>query len=80
MMLNIDFDYDWLIGEGVKIITSIILNGRKHLSHSHMGRRFLAAARTKRLLRRLVIPEKLVPSQEYMKTWLKTNIIPGTLL
>ena len=51
MMLNINLDYDWIM---VKVlITSIILNGRKQICYSHLGRRFLFSARTKRLLRRL---------------------------
>ena len=53
MMLNINLDYDWIMGEGANYKTSIILNGRKQICHSHLRRRFSFPARTKRLLRRL---------------------------
>ena len=29
MMLNINLDYDWIMGDGANYKTSIILNGRK---------------------------------------------------
>ena len=41
MMLNINLDYDWIMGDGANYRTSIILNGRKQICHSHLGRRFL---------------------------------------
>jgi hypothetical protein len=34
MMLNINLDYDWIMGEGANYKTSILLNGRKHICHS----------------------------------------------
>ena len=54
MMLNINLDCDWIMGEGANYKTSIILNGRKQICHSHLGRRFLfSRPSAKRLLRRL---------------------------
>ena len=55
-MLNINFDYDWLIGEGVNYMmhTSIIFNGGKQLVIPFEYRRLLVVARTKRMLGRLV--------------------------
>ena len=41
MMLNINLDYDWIIGECANYKTSVILYDRKQISHSHLGRRFL---------------------------------------
>jgi hypothetical protein len=41
MMLNINLDYDWIMGESANYKMSIILNGRKQICHSHLGRRFL---------------------------------------
>ena len=53
MILNINFDYDWLIGKGANYITSITLSGRKHIFHGRLGKCFLAAAHAKRLPGRL---------------------------
>ena len=49
MILNINFDYDCLIGKGANYITSITLNGRKYIFHGRLGKCFLAAAHAKRL-------------------------------
>ena len=55
-MLNINFDYDCLIGEGVNYMThtSIIFNGENTFVIPFEYRRLLVAARTKRMLGRLV--------------------------
>jgi hypothetical protein len=34
MMLNINIDYDWIMGESANYKTSIILNGRKQICHA----------------------------------------------
>jgi hypothetical protein len=65
MMLNVNINYDWIMGEPVKLLItykrqSPLMAKNTFVIAICMGRRFLAAAfcspaRTKRLLRRLVI-------------------------
>jgi hypothetical protein len=58
MMLSVNLDYDWIMGEGVNYKTSIILNGRKNFvmvnwAGVSSNDALSSPARTKRLLGRL---------------------------